>query len=381
MKKLIFLLLLVNTWLASGQQDYRFSFPSPEIRVDTVRPLSAYRLSIIKPLNVTGSLSVKGTRLPSMFMLECVDSINSHRFALTKNGYLISGTHHNPATSVDGLVMMGRGNTLFGADAVTIGKQVVNEADTTMALGYYYTVPETKHNMTIIGYGNNRIEMAADSGRFVGNWKLGGGGSYTLPAATSATLGGVKSGSRVTIATDGTISANVQAWTDITGKPAFSTVAISGSYTDLSSKPTIPAEYILPAATSSVLGGVKIGTGLTINSGVLSNAAEIYHGYAAGDPIGVWLDGKTIYKKSSYGKRTGGTTGPTSISVGIDLPSNATIIKMDYSVQKDDTYYNSNYYVSETDYLIIRATISSVRAELVHGSESALYCTVYYVLD
>jgi hypothetical protein len=71
-----------------------------------------------------------------------------------------------------------------------------------MALGYYYTVPETKHNMTIIGYGNNRIEMAADSGRFVGNWKPAGSGNYTLPVATTSQLGGVIQGYGLSV--DGT---------------------------------------------------------------------------------------------------------------------------------------------------------------------------------
>ena len=44
--------------------------------------------------------------------------------------------------------------------------------------------------------------------------------AYTLPVATSSILGGVKQGNKITIAADGTISANPQAWTDITGKPA-----------------------------------------------------------------------------------------------------------------------------------------------------------------
>lgn len=57
------------------------------------------------------------------------------------------------------------------------------------------------------------------------------------------------------------------AWSAITGKPSFATVATSGNYNDLSNKPTIPT------ATSSVLGGVKIGNGLNINSGVLSVTA------------------------------------------------------------------------------------------------------------
>lgn len=42
------------------------------------------------------------------------------------------------------------------------------------------------------------------------------------------------------------------------------------SYNDLTDKPTIPSAYTLPAATSTTLGGIKVGSGLTINNGVLS---------------------------------------------------------------------------------------------------------------
>lgn len=48
-------------------------------------------------------------------------------------------------------------------------------------------------------------------------------------------------------------------------------VAKSGSYNDLADKPTIPTAYTLPKASTSVLGGVKVGTGLKIDeNGVLS---------------------------------------------------------------------------------------------------------------
>ena len=48
-------------------------------------------------------------------------------------------------------------------------------------------------------------------------------------------------------------------------------VAKSGSYDDLTGKPTIPSAYTLPTASASVLGGVKVGTGLAIDeNGVLS---------------------------------------------------------------------------------------------------------------
>lgn len=49
-------------------------------------------------------------------------------------------------------------------------------------------------------------------------------------------------------------------WDSISGKPKFANVAVSGNYNDLSNKPNIPAAYVLPAATLTVLGGVKAGT-------------------------------------------------------------------------------------------------------------------------
>lgn len=83
-------------------------------------------------------------------------------------------------------------------------------------------------------------------------------------------------------------------WSEITNKPTFATVATSGSYSDLSNKPTAATsskdgfmsstdkakldgiatganKYELPKASSTVLGGVKVGTNLSIDaSGKLS---------------------------------------------------------------------------------------------------------------
>ena len=50
----------------------------------------------------------------------------------------------------------------------------------------------------------------------------------------------------------------------------LSTVATSGSYNDLSNKPSIPEPYELPVASATALGGVKVGSGLSITNGVLS---------------------------------------------------------------------------------------------------------------
>lgn len=159
---------------------------------------------------------------------------------------------------------------------------------------------------------------------------------YVLPTSTAEILGGVKIGSGIVINQAGVISVPNPAWEDVTGKPVFanvatsaeytdllnrpqlSQVAISGSYTDLSNKPVIPAAqiqsdwtqatntaldyiknkpvlatvatsgsyndladtpspYALPTAGASILGGVKIGTRISIDvNGVISADAQAW---------------------------------------------------------------------------------------------------------
>lgn len=99
-----------------------------------------------------------------------------------------------------------------------------------------------------------------------------GGSNYTLPTASSSTLGGVKIGSGLTINTSGVVSADVTSSTLTAYAKAtdLSAVAKSGSYNDLSNKPTIPSAYTLPNATSSTLGGVKVGSNISVSNGTIS---------------------------------------------------------------------------------------------------------------
>lgn len=57
-----------------------------------------------------------------------------------------------------------------------------------------------------------------------------------------------------------TPSSHTHTKSDITDFPTLAAVATSGSYNDLSNKPTIPSAYILPIASASALGGVKSAT-------------------------------------------------------------------------------------------------------------------------
>lgn len=186
--------------------------------------------------------------------------------------------------------------------------------------------------------GDNTKYLSGD-----GTWKTVS--QYSLPIASASTLGGIKVGTNLTInATTGVLSADAQpailysttgqntdgamtqkATTDALGLKANSadlaTVATSGSYNDLSNKPTIPTVNnatltiqkngttvktftanassnvtanitvptktsditndsgfltSIPIATSSVLGGITVGSGLSVTAaGVLSANAQV----------------------------------------------------------------------------------------------------------
>lgn len=87
------------------------------------------------------------------------------------------------------------------------------------------------------------------------------GSSYTLPLASNSTRGGIKLSSSTQGGTPNGI-------TTTSGRTYA--VQVNSSEQAVVNVPWTDTTYTLPAATSSVLGGVKIGNGLNINSGVLS---------------------------------------------------------------------------------------------------------------
>ena len=94
--------------------------------------------------------------------------------------------------------------------------------------------------------------------------------AYTLPIASPTQLGGVRVGDGLEIDDSGVLNCTIDpgsgtvSWGNISGKPTFAKVATTGSYNDLTDKPTIPSQYVLPIASSSTLGGIKVGSGLSI---------------------------------------------------------------------------------------------------------------------
>lgn len=85
-------------------------------------------------------------------------------------------------------------------------------------------------------------------------------GAPTAPTAVAGT-------NTTQIATTAFVQTAVSSKVDAS---TLATVATTGDYNDLTNKPSIPAAYTLPTASSSVLGGVKIGSNISVSSGVIS---------------------------------------------------------------------------------------------------------------
>ena len=100
------------------------------------------------------------------------------------------------------------------------------------------------------------------------------GGGYVLPVATGTVLGGVKVGTGLTAAADGTLSAAATPLTPATASVLGGIKVGTGLSVTADGTLSSASAYSLPIATDKALGGVMIGTGLAITAaGVLSAAA------------------------------------------------------------------------------------------------------------
>lgn len=116
----------------------------------------------------------------------------------------------------------------------------------------------TKLDSLVINYlTQSQYDSAKNAGTLNANQiymtPASSGSTYTLPAATSSTMGGVKIGSNITVS-GGTISISKTNVTNALG------------YTP----PMTDTKYTLPTASAWTLGGVKIGSNITENSGTIS---------------------------------------------------------------------------------------------------------------
>ena len=162
------------------------------------------------------------------------------------NALSINGKTYNGSAAIDvgviGAEYGGSGqNTLAKSAEAYVG--ALSEAATSYALNDEHKI------LTNIPAGTSTYKIPLSNfytymkGKMDSIYQAKGTYLTSLPIASSSTLGGVKIGSGLTVAEDGTISA--------------------------------AAEYTLPTASSTTKGGIKVGSGLTMSSETLNHSNSI----------------------------------------------------------------------------------------------------------
>lgn len=196
------------------------------------------------------------------------DSTDGHKITLT------------PSTGTATTITIPDNNTTYSA-ATQSAAGLMSASDKKKLDGVATSANNYTHPTTS---GNKHIPSGGSSGQVLkwsadGTAVWGAASSYTLPNATSSTLGGVKIGSNITVSS-GTISLTKD---NVTGALGYTPPTINTTYsaattsaaglmsaadkTKLDGIAANANNYILPAATT-VLGGVKTTSTVTSTSGL-----------------------------------------------------------------------------------------------------------------
>lgn len=168
-------------------------------------------------------------------------------------------TYSNASTSSAGLMSASDKSKLNG---IASGAEVNQNAFSNVVVGSTTIAADSKTDTLTLTAGSN-ITLTPNATNDSITISASGS-SYSLPLASNSTRGGIKLSSSTQGGTPNGI-------TTTSGRTYA--VQVNSSEQAVVNVPWTDTTYTLPAATSSVLGGVKIGNGLNINSGVLSVTA------------------------------------------------------------------------------------------------------------
>lgn len=192
-------------------------------------------------INEYEDLSIRISELPETSTVDNEDDylILSHPTAASTSDYLTYKIHPSQLAS--------QGVTYTAGDHININSSNVISATYDVATssdpGLMSTSDKTKLD---------RIESGANN--------------YELPIASASNLGGVKVGTGLSINVEGALSADTipEATTTTAG------LMSSSDKSKLDGVETNANNYVLPTASDTTLGGVKVGSGLSINDDILS---------------------------------------------------------------------------------------------------------------
>ena len=192
-------------------------------------------------INEYEDLSIRISELPETSNVDNEDDylILSHPTTASTSDYLTYKIHPNQLAS--------QGVTYTAGDHININSSNVISATYDVATSSDPGLMSTSDKTKLDG-----IESGANN--------------YELPIASASDLGGVKVGSGLSINVEGALSADTipEATTTTAG------LMSSSDKSKLDGVATNANNYVLPTASDTTLGGVKVGSGLSINDDILS---------------------------------------------------------------------------------------------------------------
>jgi hypothetical protein len=289
---------------------------------NTIQSFAAYNSATVT-LTATQTLTNKTLTSPTLN----TPSINGGTVSLA-NGTLVVPTSTDPTQTASGSVVY---DTAFGILTIGTGSGRKSIVDTTT------TQTLTNKTLTAASLGNSVLTGTLTAGGGVGtnNQYLRSTGTgvawaslpaaYSLPEATNAQLGGVIVGSGLSV-TSGTISTVFDgAYSSLSGTPTFATVATSGSYVDLTNKPTLfSGSYTdltnKPTIPSAIYSAVAVAGQSTLTAGSSTATLTLAAGTGISLTTNTGTGTLTITGTSSY---TLPATTTTTLG-GVIIPAVAT---------------------------------------------------------
>lgn len=242
----------------------------------------------------------------------------------------------------------------------------------------------------------NKPTIPSLSGYATQNWVTSQGYLTSIPAATSSTYGGIQIGYTTSDKNYAVQLSNGKAyvyvpWTDTnTTYTSGTNISISGTTINCT------YSYSLPTATSSVLGGVKIGSNITVSSGTISlSKANVTSalGYTPANTSDI--PEIPIALPNPHALTINGTSYTGSSAVSVTTPKNLSITTLSSSTVSAGYSYNntasrtisslSRFSASNPDSVIIstaRLTFTASNAIKMNGLADLagtyyIYCLSY----
>ena len=222
----------------------------------------------------------------------------------------------------------------------------------------YYTQSEVNGMFNALSVPTKTSDLVNDSGFLT-----------SIPIASATTLGGVKIGSGINVAADGTISAAVASldWNNITNRPTdvsywtndagyITSAALPTKTSDLTNDSNFVSNTSY--ATTSTGGVIKVGSGLEIMDGVLS---------ATGGGTADSVEWENVLNKPTFS--TVATSG--SYNDLIDKPTPQTVNDATLTIQRNSTNVGTFTANASSD-KTINITVPTTVAEL---SDASVYVT------